>query len=148
LVIAGDGPDKKRIKELIKKLSLEKCVRLTGFADEKMKLDLFSKAAFVVFPSRNEGFSLVSLEAIASGHRLVAFDIPSLDWAKEKVIRRIKGFNTDEYSKALLKEAKYKPKFNSEKICREYVKKYSWEKVTDKFEMFFEEIVKGERHEK
>jgi glycosyltransferase involved in cell wall biosynthesis len=148
LVIAGNGPDRTKVKDLIIKLNLKDSVRLVGFADEKNKLDLFSKAAFVAFPSRNEGFSLVSLEALASGLRLVSFDIPSLDWTDDRVARKVMGFNTDLYSKALSNESKYNPKFNVEKVCRYYAGKYSWKSVADKFESFFKEIIKEEKNDK
>jgi glycosyltransferase involved in cell wall biosynthesis len=142
LIIAGSGPDKEKVKELIKKLGLEKCVRLTGFADNKMKLDLLSKTAFVAFPSRNEGFSLVSLEAIASGHRLVSFDLPSLRWAKTNVARKVNQFDVRLYSQALLLEAKQSENISAEKVCRNYVKKYSWDNVTGQFEQFINNVLK------
>jgi glycosyltransferase involved in cell wall biosynthesis len=141
LVIAGDGPDRKKLEQLIKKYQLEKKVQLVGYADEETKKILLSKAAFVVFPSRSEGFSLFSLEAIASGHRLVSFDIPSLSFADSTVARKAKAFDVDEYASALMQEVKNFKQKNAEVVCRKFAKKYSWNAVTKSFLDFFEEIV-------
>lgn len=144
LVVAGDGPDREKIKKLILKLNIFQKVKLVGFADENMKKELFSKAAFVAFPSRSEGFSLLSLETLASGNKLVAFDIPSLIWADKNVALKVKPFDIELYGSIILNESKLSDKKHSEKICRDYAKKYSWENVVDKFENFFLEIVKKE----
>ena len=58
LVIAGNGPDKEKITTLISKLSLTDSVRLIGPTYGDVKAKVLSKALFVTFPSRHEGFSL------------------------------------------------------------------------------------------
>lgn len=145
LVIAGSGPDREKIELLISELSISERVRLVGFADEEMKMKLYSKAAFIVFPSRNEGFSLVSLEAIATGNRIVSFDIPSLDWAEEVVARKVKAFDVNAYAKALVAETVSGNKFKTYSDCQSFVRKYSWEEVTNSFENFFIEILNNLR---
>ncbi|HVT01507.1 MAG TPA: glycosyltransferase family 4 protein [Patescibacteria group bacterium] len=141
LVIAGDGPDAERVRSLIDKLDLSKKVKLVGFADKKKKIELFSGASFVAFPSRNEGFSLVSLEAIVSGNRLVSFDIPSLYWANSDVARKTKPFNTKKYSEALLDELNTKNKIKLDVLRKKYFEKYSWDSVSNQFEYFFQDIL-------
>ena len=142
LVIAGDGPDREKIINLIEKLNLSDYVHLVGFVDGKKKYNLLSKAAFIAFPSRSEGFPLVSLEALASGNRLVAFDIPSLYWTDTSIARKTK-LNVKDYSQALLAEVKFSKNKFTEKTCRNFAKQYSWDKVTVKYENFLTEI-KGE----
>jgi glycosyltransferase involved in cell wall biosynthesis len=141
LIIAGDGPDKKKLEARIEQLDISKQVQLVGFADKKTKKELLSKSAFVAFPSRNEGFSLFSLEAIASGHRLVTFDIPSLSFAPSDVARKVKAFNVKNFAEALLTESKETNHETIIKHCRGFAKKYSWDDVTDQFENFFQKIV-------
>src|SRR6185312_6443262 len=65
LVIVGDGPHKKSLQELVKKLDLESSIEFLGYAslDEKMKIIATSNA--LVFPSLCEGFGLVILEAFS-----------------------------------------------------------------------------------
>jgi len=141
LVIAGAGPDKKRVEDRISQLGIDKRVTLVGFADERKKQELLSKSAFVAFPSRNEGFSLFSLEAIASGHRLVSFDIPSLSFAPEKIARKVTPFDVNAYADALLTESNELNQKDAEKQCREFAKHYSWDDVANQFEIFFQNIV-------
>src|SRR6185437_13604009 len=65
LVIIGDGPHKKSLEELVKKLDLESSIDFLGYTsfDEKMKIIAASNA--LVFPSLCEGFGLVILEAFS-----------------------------------------------------------------------------------
>ncbi len=148
LLIAGDGPDKVTIEKLIKKNGLEKSIHLVGQVKGDQKKELLEHAAFIAFPSRNEGFSLFSLEAIASGHRLVAFDIPSLSFANEDVARKIKPFSTDLFAKALIDESRSEEWDKKANVTKNFVKSYSWDSVAMKFVTFFEEILQKEKNEK
>lgn len=69
LTIAGDGDNhyKESLKKMVADLNLQKRVRFVGFADEEMKVDLFSNSQFIVIPSHTEVKSLVAIEALSSG---------------------------------------------------------------------------------
>ena len=70
--IFGDGPEFNNINSKIKKLKLEKNVKLKGMAD-----NMYSKYkdyGIFVLTSYREGFSLVLLEAKANSLPLVSFD--------------------------------------------------------------------------
>ncbi len=138
LVIAGYGPDEKRLKNLVRKLRLEKRVLFVGPTYGDFKNKLLSEALFVAFPSRHEGFSLFSLEALASGNPMVSFDIPSLSWTDEKTVWKAKPFNVSEYSQLLKKLSKnYKTIHYMSKNARKIARKYTWENVANEFESFF-----------
>lgn len=141
LIIAGDGPDKEKVKKMIQRYNLSKQVQLVGFANTRKKQTLLAKAAFVTFPSRSEGFSLVSLEAAAAGKRLVAFDIPSLSWTSKEAASKVKPFDINAYAKSLVKEARQARSPLKEKQRKAYAKQYSWEEVANKFEDYFQEII-------
>lgn len=137
LVIAGFGIDEEKIKKMITELNLSKKVKIVGKAYGKKKFQLFSDSLFVAFSSRHEGFSLFSLEALASGLPLAAFDIPGLSWANSSVVLKAKKFNIDDYSQILLKMSDEKIATVMGKNAREFVRKYTWENVADEFESFF-----------
>ena len=141
LVIAGNGPDELKILKKIHSLNLESSVRLFGPAFGEKKSKLLSEALFVAFPSRHEGFSLFSLEALASGLPIIGFDIPGLSFADEKVALKAKPFDTKQYASLLLKATNKKLISYMKKNCREFAKKYTWENVAANFELFFMEIL-------
>jgi glycosyltransferase involved in cell wall biosynthesis len=69
--IIGDGPDKQRLIELVRKLGLQHIVRFEGWIDDlsdwyKKKLDL------VLLPSRFEGVPVVMIEAMYWGVPVLA----------------------------------------------------------------------------
>ncbi len=70
LWIAGEGPLKDELIKLIKELSLTDRVRFLGWRTDKEAL--LATADIVVFPSRQEGFGNVILEAWASKTPIVA----------------------------------------------------------------------------
>ncbi|MCK6462535.1 MAG: glycosyltransferase family 4 protein [Candidatus Pacebacteria bacterium] len=65
LVIIGDGPEKQKIEEQIKKLGLENRVVLTGRVERKLLLDYLEAGDLFVLNTGYEGFSHLLMEAMA-----------------------------------------------------------------------------------
>ncbi|HYE22139.1 MAG TPA: glycosyltransferase family 4 protein [Verrucomicrobiae bacterium] len=146
LVLAGHGPDEKKIQNLIKKFNLTKKVTIFGPAYGRSKVDLIREAAFVVFPSRHDEISLWSLEALASGLPLVAFDLPESTWMTEKVCLKSKPFDIENYSQQILTLASDKKLLEKmRKATRPFVRKYKWEDVAKKIEGFLKYAVEAEQ---
>lgn len=70
LVICGDGPEKKKIENNIKKLNLQDHVKLTGLINNVN--EIYSAFDCFVLPSLYEGLGMVLVEAQFSGLRCVA----------------------------------------------------------------------------
>lgn len=70
LALCGEGPERKNLEKLIKKLSLHNHVVLLGFHDNIPFL--MKSADMFVLPSVKEAFGLVLLEAMASGLPIIA----------------------------------------------------------------------------
>lgn len=145
LIIAGNGPDEAKVKKLIEELGIGNKIKMVGPAYGKKKFELLSKALYVAFPSRHEGFSLFSLEALASGLPLVSFDIPALSWANETVTMKAKPFDVADYSKLLFFASHDKNVELLRKNARSYVKNYTWDSVASQFEAFFYFVIKNEQ---
>ncbi len=76
LEIAGDGPQRENILELVDQLELRDCVGFLGWAAEfpatLAKWDIF------VIPSREEAFGVAAIEAMAAGLPVVASNVGGL----------------------------------------------------------------------
>ncbi len=79
LGIAGAGPQRKELERLVSELGIESNVDFLGFVSEKRKIALLHEADIFVFPSRQEGFGIAVLEAMATGTPVVANDLDVLD---------------------------------------------------------------------
>lgn len=145
LVIAGHGPDEKKIRNLIKDLDLGNKVKMVGPAYGVKKFQLISNAFFVAFPSKHEEISLWALEALASGLPLVIFDIPEFSWASSEVVLKAEPFNVEDYGSQLVRATDAVLINEMSRLARKFARKYDWEEVTDNFVSFFEFVLKNKR---
>ncbi|VDR32427.1 Probable poly(glycerol-phosphate) alpha-glucosyltransferase [Arthrobacter agilis] len=74
LTVFGDGPDRKKLAQLVEELVLTTSVHLPGFSETARK-NLWS-ASFTLLTSTTEGLPLVLLEAMSGGCLPIAYDIP------------------------------------------------------------------------
>jgi|SRR3989344_114927 len=80
LIIAGDGPALKDLRELSQKLEINKNIEFTGFVNRKNLPELYRKASVFVTASTMETLGLVILEAMSSGLPIVAVDKYATPW--------------------------------------------------------------------
>lgn len=79
LVLAGPKSNAvEEIQSLVKELGIEPHVHLTGYLDDWQVPLLYKQADLFVLPTRYEGFTLVTLEAMAYGTPVVATDSSSI----------------------------------------------------------------------
>jgi glycosyltransferase involved in cell wall biosynthesis len=78
LEIAGQGDDRARLEDLVRKLGLGDLVRFLGFVGEAEKRDLLRRAWGLVFPSAKEGWGIANIEASSCGTPAIAADRPGL----------------------------------------------------------------------
>lgn len=71
-LIAGDGPDRPRLKEKARTLGVQDRVVFAGRISDEEKADHYQLADVYVMPSRGEGFGIVLLEAMACGVPVIA----------------------------------------------------------------------------
>lgn len=129
LVIAGDGPDRKRLMELAK----GEDIKFLGFVPEEEKLRILQRAKILLSCSEFEGFGIVPIEGLACGALPVVSDIP----AHREVVGK-NGILFKNVSEAvskicgLLDEDKKRQALA--KKGREFVEAtYTWQKVCDRF---------------
>lgn len=87
VVIAGEGIDRKKLEKKVKSIGLER-IQFIGNVRDIEKY--YEKAAFLAFPSRNEGFGMVLLEAMYFSLPVVSYDCKA--GPKEIVIDGVNGY--------------------------------------------------------
>jgi glycosyltransferase involved in cell wall biosynthesis len=76
LLLIGDGPLKKSLKDEITRLQLKSYVVMEDYVPHSRIHRLFQRSGIFVLPSRREGVSVSLLEAMSSGCLCITSDIP------------------------------------------------------------------------
>lgn len=77
-VVAGDGDDLDRLRDLAGRLGIRDAVEFTGYLTEEKKVELLRRAWFTVTTSLKEGWGLTVIESNACGTPSIAADVPGL----------------------------------------------------------------------
>jgi glycosyltransferase involved in cell wall biosynthesis len=87
LVIAGEGPMRSRLCELICQRGLERRVELLGYVEPAALSDVLGRCDTLVLPSQQEVYGLVATEALAAGLHVVVSERAGV----ADVIRKMQG---------------------------------------------------------
>jgi glycosyltransferase involved in cell wall biosynthesis len=80
LLVIGDGPMRQPWQELVNNNNLSDNIHFLGhITDRNAKLELLSKCSAVVFPSTDEGFAMVPIEAFAMSKPLLISNVKPSD---------------------------------------------------------------------
>lgn len=129
LLIAGEGPERKTLEQLIVALELRDRVRLLGHVPHQELPSLYSAADILVLASDREGWANVLLEAMACGTPVVATNI----WGTGEVVRApaagllIDSRTPDAISDAVGTLLTDPP---SRDATRAYAERFSWDETT------------------
>lgn len=144
LVIAGSGKreDEDLIKKRIKSLSLEGKILCIGKVSGEKRLDVFRKSKILILPSRFETQPLSILEAYCFGIPALISDIPQLEWIPNNTCVRFKKDDViDLAQKMRTILTNDKERFTKGKNAKKYIKNYSWDNVSLKYEKFLLSII-------
>lgn len=142
LILVGDGPEKGKIKELIKTLNLKNVI-MEGYVPDKDLSSYYATADVFCSPAiKGESFGMVLLEAMASGVPIVA---AANDGYKEilKEVGKECLAKTEDVNDLVFKLKRLIKDENLRKKLREWgrreAREYSWEKVGRKVLEFYQE---------
>ena len=77
-LIAGEGPERRRLQRLIDELGLQETVELLGHVPQDELCRYYDEADLVTLTSRSEGIPLTLMEAMARGRLVLAPSITGI----------------------------------------------------------------------
>jgi len=166
LIIAGNGPQKKQLQDIIEKANLTSKVYLAGWLDHKCVIKLIAQAKILIVPSiidaqgDRDGIPNVVLEAFSAGTAVIASNLPGIS---EAVINEKTGIlvepgngiqlaaaiekllNDESISAFFANNAKkmLADNFNIEKNCLAFAKTFEKNSYTNKKKIKIAHIVEG-----
>lgn len=143
LYIAGDGPEKCKLKELIKKNSRDKQIFLLGSLSKKQMLEQYIYCDAFVLASEHETFGIVYREAMIVGRPIITTShqgFANNDWNDSYGIK-VNIDSKKELIDALKRMTEEYKKFNGEEISKLNHEKYSQEIIRKKFNKVFLELL-------
>ncbi len=140
LIIAGKGPAEQKLKNISKKLGLQKKVSFEGYVSEKLKPLYYSAADAFVIASTSETQAVVVAEAMACGTPVVGANSLAIP---EIVTDGKNGFLFEPGDIEKLSEIlqSYRASKKMETHALKTGKKFSVEKCTDKLEKFYKSLL-------
>ena len=134
LEIVGEGPDHKRVVDMISRLKLQDAISLRGDDVSREELDLaYRRSGLFVLPSvEGESFGIVLLEAAARGLPVVASDLPGV----REVVEYLGGALVQPGNSTSLANAIAKSLDNNRmpppKTTHADLTKFVWEKIANR----------------
>jgi len=142
LIIYGDGPERKKLSDLIYNFGLNKQIKLMGQCSRDEISNQLAKSNCFVLPSRTETFGVVYIEAMAMGLPVIATKCGG----PEGFVNESNGILIDVDNKEQLVEAmKYMynniDTFDRKSIARETLEKFSPKVVAMKILEVYETVL-------
>lgn len=149
LAIAGKGPKRDQYIEKCQLLNIEDNVEFLGYVEESTKAGLLKQSDVFVSPSRQEGFGIVVLEALAAGIPVVANDLPIFrSWIPSSSVEFVDADCSSSFASSLSRIYDDETKQAQLSLRGQKVaKNYSWDKVAIKSESVYKKISEGTKRQ-
>ena len=147
LVLVGEGSDRVRLEKLISIYGIDGFVKFKGYVSEEEKREILHRSHIFCFPSEQEGFGLVPLEAMASGLPVIESKIsPLLELHNDAAIYA----NTPEEFAEMVKTLFFNPEFYAEQSrkSKQKAKEFSWGRTALQIEEFYKNLLEGKKNRK
>ena len=140
-IIAGSGPYKESLAEMINKNGLSGNIKLIGPIDEETKAALYERSEAVVFPSLNEPFGIVILEALMMHKPIIAFNTES----SREIIQKGTGLlvptnDTEALANAIMKIFTDK-RLREQITAKTFTAKFSsWQEIVNQYLLVYQKL--------
>jgi glycogen synthase len=148
LLLAGDGPERKELEALARKLLVEAHVKFLGRANRSTTVALFRGCDFFVLPSRQEPLGIVNLEAMAAGKPVIASKtggVPEIV-ADGETGTLVEPGNVEALTAAIKRmagDAALRARMGA--AGAERVKQFTWEAVASSYRKIYDSALAGRR---
>jgi glycosyltransferase involved in cell wall biosynthesis len=130
LLIAGDGPDRRKLERRAARLGITDRVRFLGRVGGAAKYELLAGARLVVMPSRFETFGIVAIEALACGTPVLAFRIPCLQAVLPADCgRMVAAHSIPDYARAMVQMYHSADLAAMGAAGRRFARRFDWEHI-------------------
>ena len=149
LVIAGDGKDMEKFKDMLMDLpeDVRKNIELLGWVDGDIKREVIRKALCAVFPSRHEVQAIALMEVMASEKPVIVSSIPGLgfiaDWRAGMTFETEHALSLSRCMKAIVTSEERK---DMGRRGRELLREFTWDKIALRYESFLCDIAGTDRN--
>jgi glycosyltransferase involved in cell wall biosynthesis/O-antigen/teichoic acid export membrane protein len=143
LILAGDGPDQRKLEEMATRFGIADRVAFAGRVDGRAKHELLAGARLVAMPSRFETFGMVAVEALSCGTPVVAFEIPCLRAVVPPDCGElVPAFDVDAYADRLLALVTDPDRAAAMGARgREFARAYDWDAIADQQAAVYLEVL-------
>ena len=141
LDIIGNGPSRKKYKELAKQLGLNVSVRFCGVKSKVEVAEFMRRSDFFVLPSLGETFGVVYIEAMASGLPIIATNVGGIP----EIVNKDTGIlvspkNIDALAKAIDCMLDHYQDYSPVKISKYAEERFSYKAVGKLLNSIYENI--------
>lgn len=127
IIGGGDLATTNQLKENISNMGLQSNVDLIGFVDDEKAYTILKSSKVFVFPSFEEGFGIVVVEALASGCHVVVWDLPVFQEYFSSFVHLVERHSIQSFSDAVI-DALNEPHRQDENL-----EKFDWSVTAKKF---------------
>lgn len=142
-IFIGDGPEKDRLKTLVKSLGVSDYVDFTGHVPRNELFSILSSSKIFALHTLYEAFGIVFLEAMALGKPIVSTDVGAIpEIVTEEVGTLVPPMDPKAFATAILSflTNDEKLKIKSEN-CKNKVNEFSWQNIVKKYLNIYEKIL-------
>jgi glycosyltransferase involved in cell wall biosynthesis len=144
LILAGAGPELKRMKKLSEQYRLKDKVEMLGRVSEEKKNELFASCSIFVMPSLFESYGIAAMEAMSFGKAVIATNVGGLPEVVDDCgilvpprdpVALVKAMNS------LLADPTRRKELG--RLARERAALYSWDNVAELQEKIYLQVADG-----
>lgn len=144
LVLAGDFRRREDLRTRVSDLDLEKQTLFPGVVSDERLIELYQRAALLVFPSRYEGFGLPVLEAMACGCPVVSSNAASLPEVVGDAAILLDPSDTDGFARAMsrvLEDSEKATELRTRGLAQ--AARFTWERTARETVAVYQKVVAG-----